>query len=113
MPLDIRSLSARSREISVEYAGEIIRVTYAPAKVTPAWERGFQEALKDEWRTRALVDALAEILVGWDLTEEGAPLPVTRESLARLPLDLLGAIFSAIMEDLRPNPTSAGPSAAG
>lgn len=106
--MDRSALSKKTRTIEVEYEGERVRVTYYPARITPRWEQEFNEALKDEWKSRAVVEGLASVLADWDLVDNGEPFPPTEENLVQLPMDFLVAVFTRIMEDQRPNPKSGG-----
>ena len=49
-----------------------------------------------------LAERLAELLVSWDVTEDGEPIPPTKENLMTFPNALLGHIVTAIGEDLAP-----------
>jgi len=110
---DRAALLKKTRTTTVEYDGERITITYAPAKITPRWEQAFNEALKGEWKSRAVVETLADALVEWDVTDGGKPFPPTVDNLVQLPMDLLSAVFVAIMEGQRPNRQSGGSFAAG
>jgi hypothetical protein len=48
--------------------------------------------LRDLATQRALVDHLATLLVEWELTENGDPLPPTRQGLGRLDVPMLVSI---------------------
>jgi hypothetical protein len=101
-------LTEQKKTISITYAGEQITFSFTPGKITPKWERKFNELIQDEWRSRAIVETLSEILVDWDILDNGKPFPPTAENLQLLPLDLLSEIFTKIMESQRPNQQSAG-----
>jgi hypothetical protein len=98
----------KTKTVVVEFEGEQVSVTFAPAKITPRWEQEFNEALKSEWKSRAMVETLATVIVDWDITSDGKPFPPTEANLAQLPMELLTAIFVAIMEAQRPNATRSG-----
>ena len=53
--------------------------------------------------------AMERLVASWDLLgEDGKPLAITKATLRQdVPMDLVGAIFRTIMEDMRPNEASA------
>lgn len=105
---DISLFTKSSETITLTYQGESISVTYLPALLTPRWEAEFNEALRGDWKSGALVQTLAAILECWDLTANGEPFPPTGENLMRLPVDFLVAVFMAIMEHQAPKATGSG-----
>jgi hypothetical protein len=119
MPVERSKIAAVLRSIRVDYFGEAITVTYKPDGMTPAKEaelaRLRQEAedhrngdgdvsIGDTLAGNAeqLAERLAELLVSWDIVEDGEPLPPTKENLMTFPNALLGHIVTAIGEDLAP-----------
>ena len=118
MPVDRSKISAILRSIRVDYFGEVITVTYKPDGMTPAKEAELarlrleaeEHRNGDGEDTQAilagnaeqLAERLAELLVSWDITDDGEPLPPTKENLMTFPNALLGHIVTAIGEDLAP-----------
>jgi hypothetical protein len=118
MPVERSKIAAVLRSIRVDYFGEAITITYKPDGMTPAKEaelaRLRQEAEdhrngdgEDTQATLAgnaeqLAERLAELLVSWDIVDDGEPLPPTKENLMTFPNALLGHIVTAIGEDLAP-----------
>lgn len=93
----------KTKTIEIAYEDETVKVSYVRAAITPEWEQAFNEAIKDEWRSRAVVESLARVIAEWDLTDGGKPFPPTVENLVTLPTQFLVTVFTAIMEDQRPN----------
>ena len=58
-------------------------------------------ATPNSWR-----NGWSELLVSWDIVEDGEPLPPTKEVLMTFPNALLGHIVTAIGEDSAPKPRS-------
>jgi hypothetical protein len=81
-----------TRTLEVPFAGQTITVTYKLAERTPA----AMEAAVD---TKLVKDDLPRLLESWDLMRDGAPLPVTVESVNQVPLPALQAIYMAIVTD--------------
>jgi hypothetical protein len=118
MPIERSKISAVLRSIQVDYFGESVIVTYRPDGMTPAKEAELarlrqltlderngdgqdqQEMLAEN--AELLAERLAELLVSWDVLEDGEPIPPTKENLMTFPNALLGHIVSAIGEDLAP-----------
>jgi hypothetical protein len=56
----------------------------------------------------AQADVLALSIMTWDLQDEsGDPMPITKESVAELPISIRNPIYMAIMESASPNETTA------
>lgn len=110
---ELKSLFGKTRTVAVTYAGENITVEYIPSRITPAWEREFNELLQDSWKSRAIVETLSGVIISWDLTENGKPFEPTVENISKLPVDFLLEVFTAIMEQSRPNRPNGGTFAGG
>jgi hypothetical protein len=91
------------RVVEVELEdGDLLAVTYdrevfirASAEAVPTAILGGRWA-----ESGATVDALAESIVSWDLTDDdGGGHPITRESLSQLPLWLVYKIERALTAD--------------
>jgi len=81
--------------IEAEVNGERIALDYHPARVTPLW---IDDLMGSGDKPLLLARVLAGVLSGWDVVENGKPLPLTEEVLASLPLPVLGAFAAAIGE---------------
>lgn len=54
-------------------------------------------------------DIIVALIASWDIVEEdGSKLPVSHKTVMAMPLTFLTTVFSATMEDMRPNARSAG-----
>lgn len=103
--MDLGALRARRAELTLEYDGQTLHFTIRPNVITPA----YRDQLRTELATKeaagasqeavvaeAIVRNVADLVIGWDLVENGEPLPVTRETVASLPENLVGELWSAI-----------------
>jgi hypothetical protein len=91
-------------------------VDYRPGELTfDAIESMVEKSKNPGGEAEAILDMFSGILVDWDLEEDvlddaGNPtgevlkIDPTRDGVRRVPLPALGFLFSAIMEDVRPNP---------
>lgn len=118
MPIERSQITAVLRSIQVDYFGEKLTITYRPDGMTPAKEaelarlqivandnrNGDGEIQQVQLADNAeqLAARLAELLVSWDIVEDGKPLPPTKENLMTFPNAMLGHIVAAIGEDLAP-----------
>lgn len=73
--LDLRDLVPNRRTIDVDLFGHHESVTYAPQRMTVAWQLGIG-------RGRPAHEVLAEIVLEWTLTLDGEPLPVDPATMA-------------------------------
>jgi hypothetical protein len=119
MPFSLSDLNKKTRTVTVEYLGESAQVVYRPNNMTlraqivagsltmmaRGGELGGQTIGEATAAFSDLASSLVDLIVSWDiLSEDGDPLPVTRDTVKALPLNLTVAIFSAIMNDTAPNP---------
>jgi hypothetical protein len=109
MPIEIGHLISKRKPLVVEWEGERVNLAYRP--YTLAIGQAITDALREGDRTY-VVEEMERLLIEWDITEEGEPLPIDAESLGRLPLELLNAISRAILEEMYPNRKSGGATAA-
>lgn len=93
MAFDIGTLRERRAKHEFEFEGEQITFGYRPHLITPElrarWSREVQDQITDESNEGAAQDfdckLLSEVLVDWNLTAEGQPVPLTYENLLTLP----------------------------
>lgn len=117
MPIERSAIKAVLRTIPVEYFDkQIVNITYKPDAMTPARakEIAHQRAdaasrnghstddEEDAAKLEENAEQLAEMLVSWDVVEDGTPLATTKENLMTFPNAFLGHILQAIVDDLTP-----------
>jgi hypothetical protein len=104
----LEGLLADLDSVEVKWRNEVFRIDYKPGQLTgerlAGWAAKLREISSDEEFMPAYAANLAEIIVGWDVTEtaDGEPLPVTAAQLNRLPHALLREIERAIQAGQRP-----------
>ncbi len=59
------------------------------------------------------VEVVSLRLVGWDLTDGGKPLPVSKESLYELPAEFVFALSTAVIRGGKSGPTTNATTSAG
>lgn len=102
MPLEFRQLQGRRATAVAHYAGEDVRLDYRPELLDAPTVSKLQSMLQTAEAPTAYIDLLARLVAEWDITEDGAPMPVTRENLTRFGVTLLDALASAILLDMQP-----------
>lgn len=110
MPINIEHEEVRTAD--VEFGGETAAVLFYPRRVTKAYydelDNGDGDAID------RLIASLVVLIKDWEVIgADGQPLPVTVETLRRLPIDFLSAVSAAIREARVPNPKSRTPSTSG
>lgn len=121
MGVKFRDLTKASKVATVEYQGETVTFTYRPSAITPQMQLVAirMQTLADEKGDSApsemaalmnnFVEVITNLIATWDvLGDDGQPLPVNKEWVSQMPLSFLSALFSAAVEDMRPNDESAG-----
>ena len=106
MPIRLSDLAAKTRTVTVDFEGTPIEVTYLPGRMTMATQQRLQKSteLPAGKANRELATILAELVAGWDVTDDnGAPLPVTEELVRQLPLRFVTALTTELFEDINPN----------
>lgn len=105
--MELSDLQSPPRTITVQVdkadPTKTVDVTYSPSAYTPMHEQAYaaQVAAEDIAKSSAVfLGFLDGLLLGWTLTENGQPLGVDRESLARLPMSFLGLVMTDIAEDV-------------
>lgn len=95
----LKDLYKRNISLPVTYRGEKFRIHYDPADLTNEWVARLDERDKeDEEVERSFVE---DVVRGWDVTDDdGAPVPLDKATIDKLPLDVLTAIMDAVREDL-------------
>lgn len=96
--------SPKPLTVSVDINGEPVEFAFDVNAVTPRWMES------------NLVDGLAAAGVSWNLTEDGQPLPLTKDNLERLPYPVLTQLTEKLIEASTPSSeegNASSPSASG
>lgn len=108
MPIRLADLARQVRTITVRFDGidDALTVRINPHRMTPQKEIAFLAAARADEATRATVELLADVLVGWDLLDDdGRPFPTDAATLGGLPSSLLMATMRALGEQQAADPT--------
>ncbi len=113
MPVRLSDLMRDTRTMTLPVGDDVLTVTYRPSGITPETEERLAKLGQDQRLGASMIALLTETLTGWDLVDDkGKPLPITEAQLRKLPMRLLGDLVRAMTEDMRPNASSGGTSAA-
>ena len=108
MPLDLARLAAGVAHVEIAYADELLALDYRPERVTGRTFGLLARAQRSQdLDLGALYADLAGLLVSWDLTEDGVPVPTDAAGLERLGMTLVGAILQGLLQDAASSPTRA------
>lgn len=100
--MDIANLIGMRASLAITVGDEVVHVVYDPSKIDYSFvvaKTGFE----------GIFDLLAEVIVEWDLTYGGEPLPITSEGVRKLPLFVAQKInteISAAVNDGEPGKNS-------
>lgn len=95
MPIQLTTITAETRTVTVTIGGEQLDVTYRAGIVTPAWIDALNLS-----SGAGVVAAICETVTDWDLLEaDGAHVPITPHRVSQLPRRALITILSALVYD--------------
>jgi len=90
----------------IKWGENTVSFSYRPSGYTPEVEAAAKMAEQEPGQYCAYV--LSRILSGWDVLQNGAPYPLDEQSLRKLPVPFLQAVFLQIIDSAGPNPQTAG-----
>jgi hypothetical protein len=74
-----------------------LNVTINPAFLTPAKQKELEKNADD---SDTVVEALVELVVKWDLVNNGKVVPLDRKSLSDVPFVVLGLVMRGIAQQM-------------
>jgi hypothetical protein len=114
MPIQLSALTADRRTINVAFGEESLTLTYRPSSVNAVQEARELEERAAGKHLLAQARSLAEIIVGWDATDDdGQPVAPTVELISTFGLDTVSKLTRAVLDDLLPNRVTAAASPSG
>lgn len=97
--MDIGALKAKVAETFIVYRGQRLNFSFRPDMYTDEVHRqygGWQVTREFENGNQILL----QLLVNWDLTDGGIPVPLNESSIALVPVPVKLAVFKAIMDEV-------------
>lgn len=102
-------LSGKAVALPIPINDDVLTVTYLPDKLTPELEDIYASDFETQRNGGGLAKYVLGILDSWDLKDDdGNDLPLTIESFSTLPIKFIGAISTAISEDMNPEKKTGG-----
>lgn len=100
--MDLKALQEQKADVTVEFAGQKLNVTYAPHKYSGVTHRQLMEFAKDADEVN-LSKVLEALLLDWDLDDKGVHVEPTAKGMAdhAVPFFLMSRVAGKIMEDMR------------
>lgn len=100
----LSELMADEAPLTIPFELGELHVVYRPRVVTPEWQTAIGKAEMGDDYEPMLYGPLKEALVSWDLeNSDGAPYPITSESMATIPRHILTNLLVAVIRTARPN----------
>lgn len=106
MPIKLGKVNGPTREVSVDFDGEALTLTYNPGKLTPKLMARMNEGVAEKDMTAA-ASFFATVCDKWDVVEDDGktPVPLTAESVEELlSVEAMSKIVTALVEAQSPNP---------
>jgi hypothetical protein len=100
VPFDLAAIRDDVATTEAVYGPHAFLVRYRPSRYDDAFHQAFTEQSARE----SINYYLTELLVSWDLTSDGAPIPTTPEGVATVSLPIKLAVVKAVEADVL-NPT--------
>lgn len=107
------------RPVTVNFDGEVLNMKIDRQKYTPRLERQMKEAIDENLPLNMLVEFLHSLVTEWDLEDvhpddvdkpedkqRMVPVPLTRENIGDMGVEVLQQIADGIIEAQRPNQTN-------
>lgn len=120
--LALERVNSLTRTVTLRLLNIEIETVIRPGGVSPATSTRLRalsttKVVTEEQQveaTNVILRLMQEIIVSWDLTNGGVPVPTTEEGFTALGYDYLNILFEGLMEALSSGPkeTSSSPSPA-
>jgi hypothetical protein len=78
--------------------GDVVRITFNRNAITSEWEEGNRQSVEQGEDSHVLAKALADVLLNWDVTENGQALEASAANIGKLSISAQGSLFYRIMK---------------
>ena len=103
MPELSRITRQKPIEVSIDLGeGDSLTMAFDANKVTPRWMDGTMRRLEEQ-DTLSVCEALAEVLINWDVTQNGQPYPPSRDNIALFSFPVVTALFEEVCRSAAPS----------
>ena len=107
MSIELEEIESETAEAEATIGDRKLKLTYRPNCWTPKLEEEAMNIQQGQQAGPMLITMLSNVLSSWELTRNGAPVPVTPEALATVPMRILTAALDGIAVALNPPKASA------
>lgn len=111
MPVRLSAIAGAETSCSAPVPGteESLAFRYRPNAITPRLQAEYEKSVAAGQATTGLVDQFLRFVSWWDIVDEkDKPVPLDRESVENMSVNLLGALLIAATEDMAPKATKNG-----
>lgn len=108
MPDILSAATTGTKERKVEWEGLVILMEWTPSRITGT----ALEEVTSQQSAGAVARLLEQVVVAWDVTAAGEPVPTTAEGFMSVPVDLMRAIFTSLNQETTPSGEASGSFAA-
>jgi hypothetical protein len=99
---EIRSLTRQvPTEAVIDLGGDAVRVTFDRNGITPYLLSEMQTRL-EAGNVMAVASMLAQVIMAWDVTDEGAPFPPSADNIGKLSVSALASLSRRIGDEAVP-----------
>lgn len=113
MAITLAALLENIADLPLKLGDADLLIKYRPGKMTQAMRTNLlrgaiafvdekEDGFDGAWRR--YYEAIADVLVAWDVMDGDKPLPITAETLADLPLGFVEGVIGEVAKDSRVNP---------
>lgn len=102
MALDIDDLLADTATITFKHGEQSSQITYRPNLITVEKIQSMNVNIGSVDDAQPLFDFLSDLIVEWEFTKGGQPLPTTQEGIKAVPLPVLTSIMNLVVEAQTP-----------
>lgn len=116
MPATLESLTSKTHELAIAIDDDpaAITVWYTTRKLTPKRQRQIEKLLADGASDMdSVIEQMLVLVTRWDFKADSAdtePMPLTKETLEDVPLEILGEILDQITAAMSPKEPTDGSS---
>jgi hypothetical protein len=100
MGFNLDTLLSGTRVVTVSLAGDSINATYKVDHFTPEKTLAFLERIRELGSgDAAYLERFCDAVIDWDVLSKGKKIPLTMESIAKVPWTIITTVWAAIEKD--------------
>jgi len=108
MPLRLSDFKKDTKDATISFDGidSVLNVTYRSRSWTPRNEAAYRDLMDQNRPSEGLVALVLAQVTAWDLqTEDGTPVPLTKDALTDVYTTVLNKVIAAITKDMQATST--------